>query len=74
MASITLNYDGHNPIARKSLDYILSLGVFDVESHGIENAKSPGARKTRRAIRDVERGNVIKCGSFDDFVKRMSDV
>ncbi len=29
MATITLNYDARNAIARKTIEYILSLGVFE---------------------------------------------
>ncbi len=28
MATVTLEYDGRNPIAKKTMDYILSLGIF----------------------------------------------
>lgn len=31
MATITLKYDARNSIARKTINYILSLGVFKVE-------------------------------------------
>ncbi len=31
MATITLKYDERNIIAKKTIDYILSLGVFDRE-------------------------------------------
>jgi len=29
MATITLRYDARNAIAKKTIDYILSLGVFE---------------------------------------------
>jgi len=29
MNTVVLKYDTHNPIAKKTLDYILSLGVFE---------------------------------------------
>lgn len=31
METITLKYDKRNPIASKTIKYILSLGVFDIE-------------------------------------------
>ncbi len=68
MASITLKYDARNRMAQKALDCILSLGVFE------KALPTTGADLTRQAIEGVERGNVIKCSSFDDFVKQMSDV
>ena len=29
MDTVVLKYDAHNPIAKKTLDYILSLGIFE---------------------------------------------
>ena len=29
MATITLDYNSHNAMAQKTLDYILSLGIFE---------------------------------------------
>jgi len=37
MAEITLKFDAKNTLARKTLDYILSLGVFTKVS-GVEQA------------------------------------
>jgi len=31
MATITLNYNGRNTIATKTIEYVLSLGVFKTE-------------------------------------------
>ncbi|MFA7444879.1 MAG: hypothetical protein WCY89_02955 [Flavobacteriaceae bacterium] len=36
MAEITLKFDARNPIARKTIDYVLSLGIFTKVS-GVEN-------------------------------------
>jgi hypothetical protein len=32
MATITLKYDARNPISKKTIDYILSLGLFEVKT------------------------------------------
>jgi len=32
MESITLNYNGSNDLARRTIEYILSLGVFEIRS------------------------------------------
>jgi len=32
MESITLNYSGNNDLARRTIEYILSLGVFEIRS------------------------------------------
>ena len=32
MESITLNYSGSNDLARRTIEYILSLGVFEIKS------------------------------------------
>lgn len=37
MAEITLKFDARNPIAKKTIDYVLSLGVFKKIS-GVEQA------------------------------------
>lgn len=34
---ITLKYDGRNPIAQKTLEFILSLGVFKVVQKDADN-------------------------------------
>ncbi len=31
MATVTLTYDARNGFAKKTMDYILSLGIFEVE-------------------------------------------
>lgn len=36
MAQITLKYDARNSIAKKTIDYILSLGVFQVEKNNTQ--------------------------------------
>ena len=49
-ATITLSYDTQNSIAQKTLEYILSLGVFQ------EKKKKTSLEK---AFEDIEKGRVF---------------
>lgn len=68
MKTITLRYDEHDPSAVEAIDTMLSKGLFRTRRWSL------GAWRTRRAIRDIERGKVIRCGSFEEYVKMTSDV
>lgn len=37
MATIILKYDARNPIAKKTIDYVLSLGLFEKKT-GLDEA------------------------------------
>ena len=64
MATITLQYDAKNPIAKKTIDYVLSLGVFKKEKmSGLDEA-----------LLDVKEGRVKKYDSVDDFFKKVANV
>ena len=51
MATITLEYNARNPLVKKTLDYILSIGFFEVK-----------ARKTglQEAFEDIENGRITR--------------
>ena len=51
MATITLKYDARNPLVKKTLDYILSIGFSEVQS-----------RKTglQEAFEDVQKGRITR--------------
>jgi len=51
MATITLEYDARNPLTKKTLDYILSIGFNEVKSH-----------KTglQEAFEDIENGRITR--------------
>ncbi len=68
MATITLKYDARNHLAKKTIDYILSLGVFEMTKTQSSHAKS-GAEITREAIEAVERGDYIVCDSYEDYLR-----
>jgi hypothetical protein len=53
MATITLNYDTRNTLARKTLDYILSLGVFK------EQAKAHSKARIEAGLKDYREGNIF---------------
>ncbi len=65
MATITLEYNARNSVANKIIDIILAMdNVFKVKT-SVTNIKL-----TRKAIQDVENGNVITCESYDDYLKQ----
>ena len=62
MATITLKYDARNAIARKTIDYILSLGVFKKE-------KMSGLDES---LLDVKEGRVNRYENVDEFFKKFA--
>lgn len=64
MAEIRLQYDARNKIAQKTIDYILSLGLFKI-------AKTPNSN-TIKAIEDARKGKgtvVNNKKELDEFLK-----
>ena len=51
MATITLRYDSSNPLVKKTLDYILSIGFFEVK---------PRKTGLEEAFEDIEAGRVTR--------------
>ena len=45
MAKITLQYDSGNPIAKKSLEFLLSIGVFEKIESESNNSDKNSAEK-----------------------------
>ena len=67
MATITLEYNARNRVANRIIDIIIAMdNVFKVKTHATTNA---GAL-TRKAIQDVEKGNVITCETYEDYLKQ----
>jgi hypothetical protein len=62
MAEITLKFDARNPIAKKTLDYILSIGVFKsvTKKSAIEIA-----------LEDVKKGRVKKYKDANDLFEKV---
>lgn len=59
MAEITLKFDEKNPIAQKTIEYIISLGVFKKVS-GLE-----------KALEDVKNGKVKKYKDSEDLFNKV---
>ena len=67
MATITLEYNTRNNIANKIIEVITAMDtVFKVKTH----AKTNNRNITINAIEDVEKGNVITCESYEDYLKQ----
>ena len=65
MATISLKYNANNPIAVKTIEYILSLGVFETV-----DAPSVAKKKTLKAIDDARhKRNVTECNTFEEYLK-----
>ena len=59
MAEITVKFDARNPIAKKTIDYVLSLGVFKKVS-GLD-----------QALEDEKKGKVKKYKNSEDLFKKV---
>jgi len=55
MATITLEYNTRNIQAKKTLEYILSMGFFKTTTHTPNIVKS----RLERSLEDVEKGNEV---------------
>jgi len=66
MATITLNYNARNSIASKTIEYILSLGVFKTEE---KQKKMSGIDI---ALQEVKEGKVTTYENVDDLLKKIN--
>ena len=67
MAKITLEYNARNSMANKIIEIIMSMdNVFKVKIP----PETSNADLTRRAIQDIENGNVVTCSSYEDYLKQ----
>lgn len=62
MATITLTYDARNVIAKKTVAYILSLGVFKTTKTAID-----------LSLEDVKKGRVTTHKSAAHYFKNLKD-
>jgi hypothetical protein len=61
MAIITIEYDARNKMARKTIEYVLSLGLFKVKhKSGID-----------QALEDVKNSHIKKAESVSDMFDRI---
>ena len=71
MATITLEYNARNSMANKVIEIIMAMdNVFKVKT---PVKKSSNIDLTRKAIQDVENGNIVTCASYEDYLKRTAD-
>ncbi len=63
MGQITLKFDPRNKIAKKSLEYILSIGVF----------KTIGSTAIDLALEDVKKGRVTTHKNAAQYFKNLKD-
>ena len=70
MATITLEYNARNSMANKIIEIIMAMdNVFKVKTP----AKTSNIDLTRKAIQDIENGDVVTCSSYEDYLKRTAD-
>ena len=69
MATIIIEYNARNRLANKIIEIILSMdNVFKVRTP----LKTSNIDLTRKAIQDVEKGSVVFCASYEDYLKQTS--
>ncbi len=61
MTSIILKYDARNPIARKTIEYVLSLGLFE---------KTEPRNPFAESDDDIKKGRVYTAKDADDLIKQ----
>ena len=65
MATITLEYNARNSTASRIIDVIMTMdNVFKIKT------SSANSTLTRKAIEDVEKGNIVTCESYEDYLKQ----
>ena len=60
MATLTVEYNTRNLLATKTIEYILSLGVFKTKTKGLD-----------LAIEQLNNGKTIKCTDFNDYLQKV---
>ena len=69
MATITLEYNTRSRTANRIIDVIMAMdNVFKVKTPIKYNCNL-----TRKAIEDVEKGNIITCDSYEDYLKKTAE-
>lgn len=65
MTSVAMSYNEKNAIAKKAMEFLLSLDVFK-----IHEVTSPAKRKTMKAIECALTGKGgTQCNSFEEYLK-----
>jgi len=66
MNTITLHYDAKDTIAKKALDFLLTLGVFKTDESPCESVT-----ELDLAIKDVESGKVNTYKNSDELFQKL---
>jgi len=69
VATITLEYNARNSMASKIIEIIMAMDVFKVKTP----TKTSNIDLTRKAIQDIENGNIVTCESYEDYLKQTAD-
>ena len=70
MARIMLEYNARSKTANRIIDVIMAMdNVFKIKDYD----RQSNASVTRKAIQDAERGDVITCESYDDYLKHTAE-
>ena len=70
MAIITLEYNARNGVANKIIEIILTMdNIFKIKTP----VKTSNIDLTRKALQDVENGDVVTCASYEDYLKQTAD-
>ncbi len=67
MATITLEYNQRNGLAQKTLNYILSLGIFKTK----EEIEQPRLKAVERSLAAAERGEIYEATSVEDLFRQL---
>jgi hypothetical protein len=67
MATITLEYDARNANAKKTLEYILSMGFFSMP------AKAPVKKQSsfEKSLEDIKCGRVTRIKNIDNVIEEI---
>jgi hypothetical protein len=66
MATLILEYNSRNLLAKRTVEYVLSLGVF--KSKTVESSTRKGLDE---AIDELNSGKTTRCKDFDDYLKKV---
>jgi len=65
MATLTLKYNAHNSLATRTIEYILSLGVFTAE-------KKEKMSEVDMALQEVKKGKINRYKNVDDLLQKIN--
>jgi len=66
MATVTLSYNVRNSIASKTIEYVLSLGVFKAEF------KQKRVSGIDLALQEIKEGKVTTYENVDDLLRKIN--